>query len=127
VLCRVLRHGSRRRQVLLHGDAEALPFSTSGAEHSAGLFDAVTCNFGVLHLGRPEDFFAEAHRVLRPGGRLAFTVWAAPPATEGFAITLGALGEHGDPNVALPAGPPRARSHCPFVLPLIQFIPYSLL
>ena len=25
---------------------------------AGGLFDAVVCNFGVLHLGRPELFFA---------------------------------------------------------------------
>jgi SAM-dependent methyltransferase len=61
---------------------------------------------GVLHLGEPEKFFSEALRVLRPGGRLGFTVWAAPPATEGFSITLDAVAAHGDPTVELPPGPP---------------------
>ena len=27
-------------------------------------------------------------QLLRPGGKLGFTVWCAPPLTEGFAITL---------------------------------------
>ena len=35
--------------LLLHGDAEALPFEQDG------LFDAVLCNFGLLHLGRCTD------------------------------------------------------------------------
>ena len=33
-------------------------------------------------------------------------VWASPPATEGFAITLDAIAAHGEPGVALPPGPP---------------------
>lgn len=74
--------------MLLPGDAQALPFQQSAVDESGGLFDAVVCNFGVLHLGEPEKFFKEAFRVLRPGGKLGFTVWCAPPQTEGFAITL---------------------------------------
>lgn len=92
--------------MLLPGDAEALPFDQDTVDAAGGLFDAVVCNFGVLHLGEPTQFFAEAHRLLRPGGKLAFTVWCPPPATEGFAITLGAIAQCGDPNVNLPPGPP---------------------
>ena len=33
-------------------------------------------------------------------------VWASPPATEGFAITLDAIAAHGEPGVTLPPGPP---------------------
>ena len=66
------------------GDAEALPFD-------AGSFDAVTMNFGLLHLARPDTALAEAHRVLRPGGRYAFTVWAAPERAVGFGLALRAI------------------------------------
>src|SRR5882762_2445616 len=55
----------------LEGDAERLSFEASS-------FDAVVTNFGVPHLARPENAFAEARRVLRPGGRFGFTVWGAP-------------------------------------------------
>ncbi|MFI6248822.1 class I SAM-dependent methyltransferase [Streptomyces sp. NPDC051016] len=43
----------------------------------AGAFDAVVGNFVLNHLGRPRAALAGLHRVLRPGGRLAVTTWAA--------------------------------------------------
>ena len=81
------------------GDAEDLNFP-------GGSFDAVVMNFGMLHLGMPDRAIAEAFRVLRPGGRFAFTVWDAPPKTAGFEIVLGAVRSHGNMNVPLPEGPP---------------------
>lgn len=81
------------------GDAEALAFPD-------GSFDAVTIAFGLLHLARPDAALAEAHRMLKPGGRLAFTVWAGPPATQGFAAVLDAIAQHGRTDVPLPPGPP---------------------
>jgi SAM-dependent methyltransferase len=81
------------------GDAEALPFEDNS-------FDALTMNFGMLHLARPDAAIAEARRVLRPGGRYAFTVWAAPERAVGFGLALRAIERHGDSNVLLPEGPP---------------------
>ncbi|MFC8720608.1 class I SAM-dependent methyltransferase [Kitasatospora sp. NPDC057198] len=43
-------------------------------------FDAVVGNFVINHVGRPDAAVAELRRVLRPGGRLALTVWANPAA-----------------------------------------------
>ena len=51
-------------------DAENLPFPD-------GSFDRVVIGFGVHHFPNPPLAIAEAHRVLRTGGRLAFTVWSA--------------------------------------------------
>lgn len=45
-----------------------------------GEFDAVVANFVINHVGRPREAVAELRRVLRPGGRIAVTIWSAPPA-----------------------------------------------
>jgi SAM-dependent methyltransferase len=81
------------------GDAEELPMGN-------GLFAAAAMNFGILHLGRPDQAIAEAYRVLRAGGRFAFSVWAPPEETVGFGIVLRAVQLHGEPRVELPEGPP---------------------
>ena len=81
------------------GDAEQLPFPDR-------TFDAVVMNFGLLHLAQPDAALAEAHRVLRPNGRYAFTVWAAPAQAVGFGVVLRSIEAHGTMEVGLPAGPP---------------------
>ncbi|MEV0969842.1 class I SAM-dependent methyltransferase [Microtetraspora glauca] len=43
-----------------------------------GVFDAVVGNFVINHVGRPKDALAELRRVVRPGGRIALTIWAVP-------------------------------------------------
>lgn len=83
-------------------DVEALPF----ADHT---FDAVVMNFGALHLAQPDLAFAEAFRVLCPGGRFAFTVWSPPAVSTGFAMVLRAIQAHGTTEVSLPPGPPLFR------------------
>jgi SAM-dependent methyltransferase len=109
------------------GDAEALTFEDAS-------FDAVTINFGVLHLERPDQALAEARRVLKPGGRCAFTVWAAPDISIGFGIVLNAIEKHGRTDVPLPAGPPffrfsdavesmRTMSAAGFIHPIVQRVP----
>lgn len=80
------------------GDAQALEFDAAG-------FDAVVSNFGVIHLPDPAAGLAEARRVLRRGGRLAFTVWAGPEGSAGGRLMDSALRAHGDMNVDLPTGP----------------------
>lgn len=81
------------------GDAEHLPFAD-------GTFDAVVMNFGLLHLERPDVAIADAHRVLRPGGRYAYTIWAEPDQAVGFGMVLKAIEQHGRTDVGLPEGPP---------------------
>jgi ubiquinone/menaquinone biosynthesis C-methylase UbiE len=50
------------------GDATNLPYADDS-------IDAVTCAFGLLHMENPEKAIQEAFRVLRAGGRYAFTLW----------------------------------------------------
>ncbi len=84
------------------GDAEALPFAD-------GEFDGVVMSYGLLHLARPERGVAEAWRILRPGGRFAFSMWAPPDPTNGFGMILGAIRAHGNLDVPVPPGPPLFR------------------
>lgn len=81
------------------GDAEAL-------DYPAENFDAVVMNFGLLHVARAEQSLMEAIRVLRKGGRFAFTVWARPEEAVGLAIVLRAIATNGATDVPLPPGPP---------------------
>jgi ubiquinone/menaquinone biosynthesis C-methylase UbiE len=83
----------------LAGDAEALDFPDSS-------FDAVICAFGLLHVPHPEQAIAEAFRVLKAGGRYAWTVWCGPEKTRLLKLALDAIAAHADMTAALPAAPP---------------------
>ena len=54
------------------GDVTELPFADGG-------FDACLSQESLLHVAAKERLFAECRRVLRAGGRLAFSDWAAQP------------------------------------------------
>lgn len=77
--------------------AEALPF---GNEE----FDAVVGNFVLHHSGDPTMLLKEAFRVLRKGGRIAFTVWADLAKLEAFGLFFGAMERQGLAG-ELPHGP----------------------
>jgi SAM-dependent methyltransferase len=105
------------------GDAEDLPWE-------AGRFEAVVCNFGLLHFPRPERAVAEAFRVLAGGGRYAFTCWTPPACNPFMGLILGAVQAHGTMDVGLPAGPPLFRfgdpSECESILRREGFISTSV-
>jgi len=84
------------------GDAEDLPYPNA-------MFDAVVCAFGILHFADPDKAIAEAHRVLLPGGRYAFTAWRPAEEVETFKIFRGAISEFGSLEVDLPEAPPMFR------------------
>ena len=78
-----------------HGDAENLAFKDAS-------FDAVICAFGILHMPQPQKAVAEAFRVLKSGGRYAFTAWASADKNEFFEIVLPAIKTHANMDVPLP-------------------------
>lgn len=78
----------------LEGDAEALPYADA-------TFDIVLSQFGHMFAPRPEVAIAEMLRVLKPGGRIAFSTW--PPELmigRMFALTASYLPP--PPGVAAP-------------------------
>jgi ubiquinone/menaquinone biosynthesis C-methylase UbiE len=79
-------------------DAEALPFTSS-------TFDAVMCAFGICHMPNPDSALREAHRVLKPGGRVAFSVWDTPERAIGVGAVYAAVRAHGSMDIGLPPGP----------------------
>ena len=84
----------------VRGDATELPFP-------ADSFDATTCAFLLLHLGRPEAAAAEAARVLVPGGRAAFSVWDEPSRGRWLVVVFDAFAKAGaHPPADVPPVPP---------------------
>lgn len=82
----------------VEGDAMAMDFADAS-------FDAVTIGFGVPHVPEPARVLAEARRVLRTGGRLAFSVWCGPEVDTALGYVFGAINQYGSPDIALPPGP----------------------
>jgi sarcosine/dimethylglycine N-methyltransferase len=69
-LTALVRLGPLVRHV--RGDAQVLPFRSCA-------FDAAVSQEGLLHVPDKAAVLAECARVLRPGGRLAFSDWIARP------------------------------------------------
>ena len=81
------------------GDAEALPLADASV-------DAVVMGYALFHFARPERALAECARVLRPGGRVAFTAWALPVPGSALAIANACLKAHATLDLGLPEGTP---------------------
>jgi len=62
------KQGSDSRITWQQADALKLPFDE-------GAFDAVVCQFGAMFFADKVMGYAEARRVLKPGGRFIFNVW----------------------------------------------------
>jgi SAM-dependent methyltransferase len=90
----------RGRLSMVRADAIDLPFAD-------GTFDVVLAAFYLNHLDDPRIGLAEMSRVLRPGGRMAASVWDVPERArhnglieEAVVSTLGS-----PPKVAQPSSP----------------------
>jgi SAM-dependent methyltransferase len=91
-----------------HGDAEALPYADA-------TFDSVVANFGIHHVPRPGIALREAYRVLRPYGRLAFTVWAAPEVNTAWKLLFDAIARCGEATASdapVPGGGFNSEAQC---------------
>jgi SAM-dependent methyltransferase len=72
---------------LVAADGECLPFRDS-------TFDVVFCDYGAMTFGDPYSTVPEVARVLRPGGRFAFSTTSPL-----FMMCLPDGGEHPSPNL----------------------------
>ncbi len=80
---------------LKEGDAADLPFDDSE-------FDAVVCNFGMMHLPDQPRALTEIHRVLRPGGQFLMATWVGPQSSPAFGAVFGAIKAQADFSVVPP-------------------------
>jgi len=92
--------GTKRAVEWRQADAMHLPFQDA-------TFDAVVCQFGVMFFPEKPKAFAEARRVLRPGGAFIFNVWDRIEENE-FADTVTTALES-----LFPKDPPRFMARTP--------------
>jgi SAM-dependent methyltransferase len=67
----------RRSEGLANVSLQAADAQATGLP--AASFDGVVARFVLMLTPEPPAALAEAHRLLRPGGRIAFAVWASAP------------------------------------------------
>ncbi|WP_427911463.1 class I SAM-dependent methyltransferase [Ramlibacter sp. MMS24-I3-19] len=94
------RIGTERRVEWRQADAMQLPFGDAA-------FDAVACQFGVMFFPDRPHAFAEARRVLRPGGLFVFNAWGPIGANEFADAVTDALAS------VFPQDPPRFMARTP--------------
>jgi SAM-dependent methyltransferase len=92
--------GTARPVEWRRADAMQLPFQDA-------TFDAVVCQFGVMFFTDKQKAFAEAHRVLKPGGVWLFNVWDRIEENEFADIVTSAL------ESLFPDDPPRFLARTP--------------
>ena len=92
--------GTRRPVEWKQADALRLPFEDAA-------FDAVVCQFGTMFFPDKPAAFAEARRVLEPGGELLFNVWDRIEENEFADVVTAALGR------MFPADPPLFMARTP--------------
>jgi SAM-dependent methyltransferase len=109
-------------------DAERMDLETDSV-------DGVLCRWGYMLMMDPAAAFAETRRVLRPGGRLAFSVWAARERNPGISRAGRVLVELGhypppdpqEPGAFVMADPERIRQlvvGAGFTEPEIEEVPF---
>ncbi|HXI39474.1 MAG TPA: class I SAM-dependent methyltransferase [Bryobacteraceae bacterium] len=81
--------------VFAAANGEILPFSD-------GIFDRLTCRFGVMFFPDVENAMAEARRVLRSNGRAVFLAWGEARHNTFFSATTGVLLKHAPPAQQTP-------------------------
>jgi SAM-dependent methyltransferase len=103
---------------VVEGDAEDLPYPDS-------MFHAAVSGFGIHHVPQPQVALAECRRVLKPGARLAFTVWATPDENVARSLVFDAVARHGNrsgTNAPPPGGALNRPNLCLRILEAADFV-----
>ena len=100
MLDRAAAVGTSRPVRWQQADAMQLPFDDER-------FDVVVCQFGAMFFPDKVHAFAQARRVLRPGGVMLFNVWDRIEDNELAALVTATLAE------VFPADPPRFMARTP--------------
>jgi SAM-dependent methyltransferase len=86
----IAREAAQRESIrnveFVQGDAQVYPFDLAS-------FDVAVSRMGSMFFGDPAAAFANIRGALRPGGRLALTVWQEVAANEWITAIDAALGE----------------------------------
>ncbi|MDX3229251.1 class I SAM-dependent methyltransferase [Streptomyces sp. ME19-01-6] len=104
-------HEGVENVLFIQGDAQVHAFDAEG-------FDAVISRYGMTFFTDPVAAFANLHRALRPGGRLAFICAAEAEANEWLEalallegiLPLGGFGKPGGPGMFSLTDPDRIRA-----------------
>jgi SAM-dependent methyltransferase len=100
MLDRAASIGTARPVQWQQADAMQLPFADES-------FDVVVCQFGVMFFPARATAYAQARRVLRPGGTFLFNAWDRIEENEFADVVTAALGR------LFPADPPRFLARTP--------------
>jgi SAM-dependent methyltransferase len=98
---RARRVGTTRPVTWQQADVMALPYESES-------FDVVVCQFGAMFFEPKPDAFEEMRRVLRPGGRLLFSVWDRLEDNDFAAVVNDVVRRH------FPEDPPRFLERKPY-------------
>ena len=90
----------------LQADTCELPFANN-------TFDAISCRMGFMFFPDMELAAREMFRVLRPGGKMATSVWGAPPKNVWIGTMMKAVSQHIELPPPIPGGPGMFRCASP--------------
>ena len=95
----------RRAEELGASNVEVRTMDAERMDLDDDSIDGVVCRWGYMLMADPAAALAETRRVLRPGGRVAFSVWADPASNPWASVPAQALVDHTGSDPPDPVAP----------------------